>query len=769
MAAQIPTTPVANNTSLPTFKFVHGDDLRRWTPTDPGLTFEGLVAKAVQLYGLSAVDKVQLKYEDTDNDKITLACESDLAELFLLKLPVARVYVTVTPPGRRSKASEAAGKGKVLVADSSSDDEGAKKDTSDDEGAKKDKKWGPKRLSTYLNNLAASLGELDAADEAIGQVVKMLNRGSKNTDAEGQAKVIDCLKTIMAASPRVGTKVELLAHQPSKLDLKDGVPAGVQALAVKALAFGVVTSDQADSQQQELQLVPKAADPCGASSDSENEDGKWRPRRVDKFAAKLSRHMAGLSEDNQAPFQPVRMMLRGAGQTDEDGRAKVLACLTQAAEANTWAKRFLTLLATSPSELGIRRFVMPARALAAEALGLEAPTPAWKKEASSDSENEEGKWRPARVDRYLGRLDDALSAVSDDNQGSFQLVRMLARGANKTDETGRAKVVDHLKSVADSNRPVYALLSKLAKRPHELRMRREIPAPARILAANALGIMPPSGLVGPPGSGSGPVLHRGVSCSICQVKPIAGTRYHSLNRDDFDLCASCYSAMGPQPDDPFTAIERPHCPRGFGGRGFGGGRVKGARGGRGSNKDEKPQVRLVTDVTVPDGTTLAPGQRITKIWRVRNSGDLPWDPLYAGLTLLHVGGDKIGASDATPQCVNGPPATGETVDLTVELVAPSEPGRYEAFFRLARNSQAGETWPLNQASKEPFRFGQRIWARVLVVDPAAGGAAPVSTATAPDATIAGMAGLKILPAEGESHAADTGDWVDVAGAKPAVV
>lgn len=33
---------------------------------------------------------------------------------------------------------------------------------------------------------------------------------------------------------------------------------------------------------------------------------------------------------------------------------------------------------------------------------------------------------------------------------------------------------------------------------------------------------------------------------------------------------------------------------------------------------------FVCDVTVPDGMLVLPGQHLTKIWRVCNSGTLPW-------------------------------------------------------------------------------------------------------------------------------------------------
>lgn len=40
------------------------------------------------------------------------------------------------------------------------------------------------------------------------------------------------------------------------------------------------------------------------------------------------------------------------------------------------------------------------------------------------------------------------------------------------------------------------------------------------------------------------------------------------------------------------------------------------------------QAAFVTDVTIPDGTIMPPGHRFEKIWRLRNSGTVPWVGRY---------------------------------------------------------------------------------------------------------------------------------------------
>ncbi len=46
---------------------------------------------------------------------------------------------------------------------------------------------------------------------------------------------------------------------------------------------------------------------------------------------------------------------------------------------------------------------------------------------------------------------------------------------------------------------------------------------------------------------------------------------------------------------------------------------------------------FVSDVTVPDGTVLPPGQNFDKVWAVKNTGSCTWDDGYA---LIYIGGSN---------------------------------------------------------------------------------------------------------------------------------
>ena len=84
---------------------------------------------------------------------------------------------------------------------------------------------------------------------------------------------------------------------------------------------------------------------------------------------------------------------------------------------------------------------------------------------------------------------------------------------------------------------------------------------------------------------------------------------------------------------------------------------------------------FVADVTVPDGTLLAPGQTFNKIWRVRNAG-CPWE---AGYQLVFVNGEAMSTTRVFPLPST---ANGATADLLVAMTAPTAPGAHTGTWRL---------------------------------------------------------------------------------------
>lgn len=90
------------------------------------------------------------------------------------------------------------------------------------------------------------------------------------------------------------------------------------------------------------------------------------------------------------------------------------------------------------------------------------------------------------------------------------------------------------------------------------------------------------------------------------------------------------------------------------------------------------------DITIPDGTILKPGEDFVKTWQVRNTGTCTWDE---GYVLVFIGGDRAldpvnyefkRASDFV--------AAGTSVQLSVPLTAPLNPGSYQATWRMQSDS-----------------------------------------------------------------------------------
>ncbi len=86
---------------------------------------------------------------------------------------------------------------------------------------------------------------------------------------------------------------------------------------------------------------------------------------------------------------------------------------------------------------------------------------------------------------------------------------------------------------------------------------------------------------------------------------------------------------------------------------------------------------FVSDVTVPDNTRTDPGEEFTKTWRVQNNGTCAWEQ---GFRFTYIGGDAMGGSAITLE-ENVEP--GEETELSVDLVAPQDPGVYQGNWRMA--------------------------------------------------------------------------------------
>jgi hypothetical protein len=127
------------------------------------------------------------------------------------------------------------------------------------------------------------------------------------------------------------------------------------------------------------------------------------------------------------------------------------------------------------------------------------------------------------------------------------------------------------------------------------------------------------------------------------------------------------------------------------------------------------KAEYVSDITIPDGTDLAPGAAFTKTWRLQNTGTSVWTTNYA---LAFMAGAQMGGPEAVPLTQSVGP--GETVDISVNLVAPLESGNYQGF------------WEMRNAGGQLFPNAVFVDIDVVGGTPSAGGtAAPTAEGTAP--------------------------------------
>ncbi len=77
------------------------------------------------------------------------------------------------------------------------------------------------------------------------------------------------------------------------------------------------------------------------------------------------------------------------------------------------------------------------------------------------------------------------------------------------------------------------------------------------------------------------------------------------------------------------------------------------------------------DVTIPDGTTMSPGQDFIKTWKVKNTGACPWGAGYV-LTYAGYSSSMSGQFIAMTEVIQ----PGQEVDVSVQFKAPEKAGEY---------------------------------------------------------------------------------------------
>jgi hypothetical protein len=89
------------------------------------------------------------------------------------------------------------------------------------------------------------------------------------------------------------------------------------------------------------------------------------------------------------------------------------------------------------------------------------------------------------------------------------------------------------------------------------------------------------------------------------------------------------------------------------------------------------QAQFVADLSIPDGTIIAPGASFWKRWSVKNTGSCTWNTSYK---FVFIDGDILGGAYvynfptfATPD---------QTVEIPVQLFAPQTTGSYAGYWKI---------------------------------------------------------------------------------------
>ena len=132
------------------------------------------------------------------------------------------------------------------------------------------------------------------------------------------------------------------------------------------------------------------------------------------------------------------------------------------------------------------------------------------------------------------------------------------------------------------------------------------------------------------------------------------------------------------------------------------------------------KAQFISDVTIPDGTVLAPGATFTKTWRLKNVGSCAWSTSYQ---LVFFSGERMGAASSAAFPQNVP--VGQTVDISINMTAPTAAGSYRGYW-MFKNAN-GALFGIGTLANKPW------WVDIKVSGPTVTPGGPTKTPT-PTAT-----------------------------------
>lgn len=96
-------------------------------------------------------------------------------------------------------------------------------------------------------------------------------------------------------------------------------------------------------------------------------------------------------------------------------------------------------------------------------------------------------------------------------------------------------------------------------------------------------------------------------------------------------------------------------------------------------RDCQDLATFISDVTIPDNTSVNPGESFTKTWKIRNAGTCTWGLGYELVLDSGTFAEAVSLADPFPEA-----APSEEVEVSVELTAPVTAGSQSGIWKIKR-------------------------------------------------------------------------------------
>ena len=123
------------------------------------------------------------------------------------------------------------------------------------------------------------------------------------------------------------------------------------------------------------------------------------------------------------------------------------------------------------------------------------------------------------------------------------------------------------------------------------------------------------------------------------------------------------------------------------------------------------------DVSIPDDMIIPPSESFVKTWRLLNAGNCSWTNSYK---IVWFSGEQFARDRA--YSLEQSVAPGTTIDISIEMTAPKNPGTYQSNWMLQNAS--GQLFGIGPAGNSPF------WVRIIVPNVVTPTPTRIPTATA---------------------------------------